>query len=380
MKYIKGLDTLRAFAIFFVLLWHQFPRQNIHTPIGAIEQFLLPTGVFGVNLFFVLSGFLITSILLKAREEAQTFGNVQVLRKFMIRRALRIFPIYYLFLFLLIGANYPFERSHLPYLFTYTENLCFFINHQWGQLGHLWSLSVEEQFYIVWPFVVLFTPQRLLVPAMAGFIAIALTTDVLLRHQLSFDTPETTFTLVCFDAFAIGGLYAYTLKNNWRPAETTRLINLAAAGAVLLSLYWKLAHYLHYYGHFQYFLRTVHSVLALWIIHQIVHLKPGWLKEHIVENKVLVGIGKISYGIYLFHWPVPFYVQKLRGLHPQLDVVLKDPVFRFPLYVMASILVATLSYFILERRLLKVKDRLFPYREKRKETTTNRVNVTDVVQ
>jgi peptidoglycan/LPS O-acetylase OafA/YrhL len=147
MRYIKGLDTLRAFAVIFVLIWHFIPRHEIKTFLGIIEQFFLPTGVFGVTLFFVLSGYLITSILLIARDENN--DNMMVIKNFIIRRVLRIFPIYYLSLVVLWFIQYSFSEGELPYLFTYTSNLFMFKNLTWSNFGHSWSLAVEEQFYLI---------------------------------------------------------------------------------------------------------------------------------------------------------------------------------------------------------------------------------------
>ena len=142
MKYIKGLDTLRAFAVMFVIIYHW----GLPLPDGPGKHFLqelIPSGPFGVTLFFVLSGFLITSILLEARTTAKT--RLRVIRNFIIRRILRIFPIYYVTIFVLTWIGYPFIRENLDWLLSYTSNILVFRNHSWNSFSHTWSLSVEEQ-------------------------------------------------------------------------------------------------------------------------------------------------------------------------------------------------------------------------------------------
>src|ERR1700754_2151344 len=154
MRYIKELDSIRAIAVLLVIISHWIPP-NI--PIN-----ILPNGPIGVNIFFVLSGFLITWILLENRKKTEELENTRgtVLKNFYIRRILRIFPIYYLVVFVLYifsESSGTEIRSALPYYLTYTSNFHFFYIDKWdGILSHLWSLAVEEQFYLLWPSIMLF--------------------------------------------------------------------------------------------------------------------------------------------------------------------------------------------------------------------------------
>ena len=157
IKYFKNLDGIRAIAVLMVMLSHFLTP--LHSKFNILQQLLNKSsmlGQLGVSLFFVLSGFLITRILLNTKEKKQYFKN------FYVRRILRIFPLYYLFL-ILFYYIFPFildteipKFSQQLYYFTYLQN--FAITFKWDSVGpiHFWSLAVEEHFYIFWPFIIYF--------------------------------------------------------------------------------------------------------------------------------------------------------------------------------------------------------------------------------
>lgn len=123
MKKIQGLDALRAVAVILVIINHWSPHQFKTLPfLSFIFQKVIPSSTFGVDFFFVLSGFLITNILIISRQEAGVHRRLTALKTSIIRRCLRIFPIYYIFLFLLFVINYPDIRNYLIYFATYTAN------------------------------------------------------------------------------------------------------------------------------------------------------------------------------------------------------------------------------------------------------------------
>ena len=155
--YFPQLDALRAIAVFFVLLEHWVP--------GTYWFKIFPYGMAGVTLFFVLSGFLITRILLRSRIKSESLNQSKLhsLKQFYIRRTLRIFPIYYITIFILLIFNINNIRQIFFWFLTYTSNIYFYLIQNWaGSLSHLWTLAVEEQFYIIWPFIILFIPKRFL--------------------------------------------------------------------------------------------------------------------------------------------------------------------------------------------------------------------------
>ena len=162
--YRPHLDALRAVAILFVLLDHLVPALDFSVRLAPV----------GVKLFFVLSGYLITGILLENRFKAAERGTpvAHVLRQFYIRRCLRIFPVYYLLLAVCLAFDLGRTREVWPWLATYTTNIFMGLTNEWPEpLSHAWSLAVEEQFYILWPLVMLWIPARWLWPAIVATIA-----------------------------------------------------------------------------------------------------------------------------------------------------------------------------------------------------------------
>jgi peptidoglycan/LPS O-acetylase OafA/YrhL len=162
-KYVPALDGIRGLAILAVLVTHSVPRLPA-TGLGYWCNQLIELGTFGVDLFFVLSGFLITGILLDSKDAPNYFRN------FYARRFLRLFPVYYLYLIfiaLLLPAIHRAIHTHMPdfggnwwWFLLYSCNLKPDHAANDAYLGHFWSLAVEEQFYLVWPAVVLLLSRR----------------------------------------------------------------------------------------------------------------------------------------------------------------------------------------------------------------------------
>jgi peptidoglycan/LPS O-acetylase OafA/YrhL len=214
---IPALDALRGAAILAVFLHHAAPG----APTVGAERFLLGAfhlGWAGVDLFFVLSGFLITGILLDTRDRPGYF------RRFYARRARRIFPLYYVTLALIILAlpllgGIVKDEAHIvalrqEWLWTYANNIKIAMTARWSAAyaDHFWTLAVEEQFYLVWPFVVLLsTPQRLARTCVL-IAALALISRVVLVVSGSSPLAVTVFTLTRADSLALGALPACLLR------------------------------------------------------------------------------------------------------------------------------------------------------------------------
>ena len=173
LTHLPELDSLRTLAVFMTLMAH-------YSPVD------IPYMWYGVPIFFTISGFLITTILLNSLSNHET-SRPGIIANFMIRRALRLFPIYYLMItFFWFAKNhfslYLWKDEFTPYFFTYTPN---FLIHKIGYgpatcFSHLWSLGVEEQFYLFWPWILFFSPRRLRLPVIITLIVFALvfqTTD-----------------------------------------------------------------------------------------------------------------------------------------------------------------------------------------------------------
>ena len=213
MKYVKGLDTLRALAVIVVILAHWWIPMDIN---DSNKEFifwfkgLIPDGGFGVDLFFVLSGFLITGILLDA---VKNDGNQKwkIIKNFIVRRALRIFPIYYLTIVLLVWIGYPFIKDHLFWFLLYISNIEVFRAEEWNAFSHTWSLSVEEQFYLIWPWFIVFVREKYIKYVLFLSILIGVFTAM---YVIKIEQKWMGYVLMptCMQAFGIGGLYAYLSK------------------------------------------------------------------------------------------------------------------------------------------------------------------------
>ncbi len=230
-EYLPQLDGLRTFAVLAVAYAHWIPA-NYH--------FNLPLGLAAVEMFFVLSGFLITGILLRCRESlAHKEGTrLSVVNNFYLRRFLRIFPLYYLVLIIIFILNVPSAREAIVWTTTYLSNFYFYAQGKFSPfIGHLWSLAVEEQFYLVWPWLIIFLPNRWLKPLFISTIMIA----PVVRCILSFSAADSiqkfipTLPITCLDALGTGSLLAY-LGVNSAAGQKLRQLSLYIALPVWIVL------------------------------------------------------------------------------------------------------------------------------------------------
>jgi peptidoglycan/LPS O-acetylase OafA/YrhL len=196
-KHIPALDGLRGVAILLVLFYHLF---NVGIFKGWFNY-----GWIGVDLFFVLSGFLITSILLKSKGKPDYFKN------FYLNRALRILPLYFgvLLIFAFIAPYFTPTKwfvSDQVYFWTFTQGYLILKGQNTDPLFHLWSLAIEEQFYLVWPFIILILrPKQLLL-----FSALMLVTTVTVRFIFHNHYLTYGLTVAHMDGLLIGAVIAIT--------------------------------------------------------------------------------------------------------------------------------------------------------------------------
>lgn len=362
-KYYKQLDGIRFIAVAVVMIDHW---------LG--ETIRVPLGFFGVNTFFVLSGFLITGILLKAKlkNEASGASNLGSIKSFVIRRSLRIFPIYYLLILVLALLNVPPVREYLIWYLTYAVNLLVVIRRQWlGSTDHLWSLAVEEQFYLFFPWLVLFLPKRWLLPTFYAMIvgAIALRLGLWLRGSnwvvLFCLTPTT------FDALVAGSVLAHF--HVFRP-ELMPKIRRWFAGLAALALVGCVWIALEPAGTprpdlgVDVLLRALFSVMGFWLIAQAVAGFTGPVKAFL-ENRAVIYFGRISYGLYIYHNFVYSYyhtpedhptAQLLRWLGRHAPVLAESWAFRLALFFTLCVGLATLSWYLIEKPINGLK-RYFKY-------------------
>ncbi len=357
--YYPALDGLRALAMFAVLISHYFPERS------ALQR-AFHWGRFGVLLFFVLSGFLITGLLLRGRDAVASRESTAggVFRAFMARRALRIAPIYYLVVLTGWWVGYGPIADHLPWHFTYTGNIAMtYFGAKLAQATHLWSLCVEEQFYLLWPPVVLFVPARWLAGVALSLVVVSFAHEG--YGTLQGRTFEQTHLVLqgCMDALGLGALLAITMHKDGptgRSAVTLAFL-AAAVGAPLLFFAQGFRYQAGLSATDQLAYRLPGDIGIALISTSLVFLAtqsgPSMVRSFL-ELAPVRYMGRISYGIYLYHLFLIAIGREvaLRYGYPQLPKGLS----MFLLYSAISILVASLSWYLIESPINRQKRR-FPY-------------------
>jgi peptidoglycan/LPS O-acetylase OafA/YrhL len=352
LKYMPQLDGLRAIAVAMVVVEHYKIIQ-----VG--------TSLYGVKLFFVLSGFLITAILLGSRDAVQlgvSPGAGHAMRQFMIRRTLRIFPLYYLVVFGSLFLGISEAREYSPWMLTYTLNWKiaeqgWYMNH----FAHLWSLAVEEQFYLFWPWIILLIPRKWLLAAVAvmiiagplyrlyhvlGWLYFGSEVSGLVVYVSTFSALDSLGmgALLAFAAKAPGGLRATSRR--WDVAALmsvgalfTLLVLPATGGASMVPIVVK---------------DTLTAVIFAWVILRAARGVPGPIGR-LLSAKPLVFVGTISYGVYVYH-------QLVAGAAPTVAAWLGVA---FPasdlagslILIIVTLLVASISAHAFERPINRLKTR-----------------------
>jgi peptidoglycan/LPS O-acetylase OafA/YrhL len=359
--YMPQLDGLRAFAVGAVLIHHFFQPPRV----GGVDFALL-----GVWLFFVLSGFLITGILLRSRDQIDYSGYQVgfVLRQFYIRRFLRIFPLYYLVLSVAAMLDLGDVRDTIFWHLAYISNYLFAARQHWGSVtAHFWSLSVEEQFYILWPAVILFAPRRLLLKIIITAIAIGPIFRAA-AHFLDFNwIARLTVLPASLDALGLGALLAYCSHH---AAEKPILIKrlkqciywLGIPGLIVLLCLQKLENY-NLVGDVtvnSWFIEPVlWGLMFVWVINRA-SLGFTGVGAKILEFN-LAYIGKISYGIYVYH-PFVYVLLPILFYRTDIDFFLLPRLLQFGLLVGTTIGMAAISWHFFESPINSLKNR-FTYGE-----------------
>lgn len=356
-EHLDQLDTLRAFAVTAVLIRHFWPELQPGLDLGAR----------GVHLFFVLSGFLITGILLRSRAlvEDSGRGSGLAIRRFYIRRFLRIFPIYYLVLAVTWALGVPDVRSGMIWHLAYGSNVLFAIQNRWPQTtSHLWSLSVEEQFYLIWPLLMFLVPRRHLGTMALAFIFAGPFFRVAgYLAGLNWIALEVLLP-ASFDSLGLGAWLAwvYTMPAETIPSYRGQL-NRAALLALPLVLvtwiegatdWWPPADWLRLGLE-----DTAWAVLGAWVIDRAAG-GVGGAVGRVLSFRPLVYLGRISYGVYLIHLFVPDLLYRLTS-PAGLPYPTRNPGI-FLVFSTISIALAAMSWHWYEAPINRLKRR-FPYTE-----------------
>ena len=335
IAYCPQLDSLRAIAVLCVLLTH-------------FASGVAYVGDVAVLSFFVLSGYLITRILLvsKGDEEASTWHLLGI---FYLRRGLRIFPLYYL---VLAGAwmlDLEGMRATIRWHLTYLTNIWYFEANSWTPwpTNHLWTLSVEEQFYLVWPLIVLFLPRKILPGIALAAMAGAVLFRAILSQTMDDGVSQVVLTPAHMDALGAGALLAMMEEAGWVTRRT--MAGLSALSAVCAA--WLIGSLLGWLSVPSDQMFRVGAPLAMVVILMtlVATLRAGVRGPVgvVLDHPVPRYIGKISYGIYLLHmFVLAFAIQYLARILP--NEVLQPGAMRFVAFTLATFALAAASWHFFE--------------------------------
>jgi len=358
--HLPVLDGVRGLAILGVLLYHFFLSANrTYLGLPGLARHVFASAIIGakgVDLFFVLSGFLITGILLRTKGSPHYFKN------FYIRRSLRIFPLYYLTIAgcLIVGtiAAIPDYQWHsLRWYFLYLQNVRdTFWQPPIGGPGWFWSLAVEEHFYLFWPLVVLLLRRRHLVYFSIFLMILA----PIVRAILVANGMSLFFTFCRMDTLAAGALLAILFSDpaSWqRTVKWTRRLVLPISLPALASNFFLTGSHNH-------ILETVKFSLFALVCALIVILSLSGGKANpipaICNMKWLRSMGKTSYSMYVFH---PFVFLPLIGVlyqapwSPLRGMAWLDLGIDFVVGMGLTVLISRITWALIEHPLIKLKDR-----------------------
>lgn len=336
-KHIRQLDAVRGLAILLVILHNEssiFPSLHLER--------LFANGWMGVDLFFVLSGFLITGILVDTRQAEGYFKN------FYARRCLRIWPLYaslIVFMFVIVPLLRPsetrtvFDKSSPWWAYPlFLQN--FLVPNPTGAAGPLavtWSLAIEEQFYLVWPWIVRYSSLARL-RRLAIFV---IGLSPALRLYLSFHDVNLYTNVFCrLDGLMAGALLALFVRSDTLlPSRFVRKAWIVLAVAVPLAFASEAVDA-------RWIVFSLSAVASASFVYLALFSTQGWL-ERVLTNRFVVYTGTISYGLYLLH-KIPFDMAKTFHLD-------RHPLLAFPILLAASYAMAALSWNLLEKPFLKLK-------------------------
>ncbi|MBS1600010.1 MAG: acyltransferase [Bacteroidetes bacterium] len=364
LEHRPQLDGVRFCAVFVVMIYHHF--QSLQ---GQHRFFDITTFIF---FFFVLSGYLITKILILAKDIGAQQGQkkLKIAFDFLFRRTLRIFPAYYVYLFImmLLPVGGLYLRNHAAMFFTYLSNFQIYKDQIWEKFAtpHLWTLAVEEQFYILWPWLILFVPNKFLpklfLILIAAGIIFRFLFALLVPGAVEQNVPLTVLTPSCLDGFGYGALLAYwhvfgKLEHPWLNRIFYAIIPLyilmSLSGTNVISITLG---------------RIFVGIFGMFCIEGSVNGFKNTFGK-IIGSKPFVYLGQISYGLYLYHlfasivfWKIIAHIASFGervglNLTPLTDF-LAIPLINFFMYIGTTIGLASASWYLLEKPVNRLRRRI----------------------
>jgi peptidoglycan/LPS O-acetylase OafA/YrhL len=351
------LDGIRGLAILMVLCFHtfEFPAHAVFRiqPIANL-------GRYGVDLFFCLSGFLITGILYDAR------GTKSYFRNFYLRRTLRIFPLYYLYLLVYYvaavrlhvvkfeGASISGVTNELRWCFFYGTNILIAIRGAFitSSLNHFWTLAVEEHFYLFWPLLIYKLPWKNIMLAIGGICGVSLILRILEQRHGVPSEVILSFTLNRVDSFAIGGAASLLLRSPYRDrsVQFAKMMLWPALGVFLVANFlWKDT--LQTFGYTALavtFTTAIICAVAYEATPGLAIFRSAWLRF----------LGKYSYSLYVFHYPIRLALDKklpIAQLAQRCHSLFVAQIVYTLIVGSVSVSVALMTWHFYEKQFLKLK-------------------------
>jgi peptidoglycan/LPS O-acetylase OafA/YrhL len=347
LKYFSNLDGLRGIAAFSVLIFHFFHEPAVTTDIYNIELAKRITDVLqhGVTLFFVLSGFVITRILLNNKSDENFF------RSFYKRRALRIFPLYYLYLIVhfyvlpaIIGSGPNLDLGKQIPVFFYLQNMSWLTGYPSNGPGHFWSLAVEEHFYLLWPlFIWIFPKNRI---TFITYFLLFLSIPIKLYFiKNNIDINYNSFSR--YDSILVGSLIAlferrqkFSLPN----VDGRFYFGLVFIIFLCMSLYVYQDLMFIVKSTFKHVIMSIFAGLLIYFL--ISNSNNNSYINYILKSGAFQYFGKISYGIYVWHMMAITIVSQFH---------LQNFIINLIITFLITILLAVISYSTVEKPFLKFK-------------------------
>lgn len=341
-KHFPSLDGWRAIAIIMVILGHCKATVSSHSYYYKFAEIFIYAQL-GVQIFFVLSGFLITSLLIK---EYIAFKKINFLL-FFLKRAIRILPVLYLYLFVILAVDYYFELGLLLDYFLgpmlYLTNFSAF-QSTW-LTGHTWSLAVEQQYYLIWPMLFSITLKKSWLVCFSSIIIVPVLRILYYFHPEYYEPTLGAF-ITYVDAIFMGSLFAiFSFKGLFNKLQIWEISGLDFVASLVTFIFAYCSH------------RGIAGVIALPFSGTICNLMISFLMLRtiinsksilfkILNNKQIIQIGLISYSLYiwqqLFIIPTNLYSGKLEALS-------------FPFNILAALITAYVSYNFYEILFVKLK-------------------------
>lgn len=367
--YFDQLNGIRFVAVLLVLLDHWLIPINPFSLLGHL----------GVVIFFVLSGFLITRILFQNADECRLNHSSPLAKivRFVYRRSLRIFPIYFILLFIGFLFGLSNIQNLWPYLIFYLPNLYIMLKGTWlGIWDHLWSLAVEEQYYLIFPYFILFLNPKRYIWLFLGMLVIGFGTRMgfYLIAPHSLKESEWMWWYVnpfsALDCFGLGGFLAYLFHYQEASFQDFKFLK---TGLILSLVFFFVILYFASESTFPHdnlwsvaFERISGAVLAFFLIALSIR-KDTWRLSPFLKGRIVSYLGKISYGIYLYHNVVMNYYHDsgntiwyyLNAHLPDFHLeIVKFTCYKFVICLAILISLSSVSWYFIEKPINKYKDRI----------------------